>query len=177
MICSAIISPSSSRADSSALVVWPTAISETLRDKTFACFPTSSLNTASHESLAAAVLVGMMVTGLVLSHNHQNNALVAGKTATATIAPTATATPLSAGSIVYTRTSAKGTNLPSSVAWSPDGKRLATLAIHLQSLKAQLLIWDATTGGQLLTASLAENLGDIFWSPTGSIWHWPAYKQ
>ncbi|MGH2478310.1 MAG: WD40 repeat domain-containing protein [Ktedonobacteraceae bacterium] len=111
--------------------------------------------------LVAAVLVGMMGIILALSHNHQSTTLAAKKTVTAT-APS-----LPIGSVVYTRSSATGTNLSPSAAWSPDSKRIATLAVNLQSLTSQLLIWDATTGSHLLTAPVAENLNEVLWSPTG----------
>lgn len=115
--------------------------------------------------LVAAVLVGMMGTILTLSRNHQNNNLAAGKTATPTIKPTATATPLPAGSVVYTRSSTTGAKLSSSAAWSPDSKRIANVVASLQSL--QLQIWDATTGGHLQTIPIPNDLYEILWSPTG----------
>lgn len=118
-------------------------------------------------TLVAALLVGTLVIVLALGHNHQSNTVAARKTATATIAPVATATSSPAGSVVYTRSSDTGMNLFPSAAWSPDSKRIATLAVNLHSLQSQLQIWDATTGGDLLTVPLADNLNEVLWSPTG----------
>jgi WD40 repeat protein len=114
-------------------------------------------------TLVAALLVGMLVAVLALGHNHQSNTVAAGKTVTPT------ATPLPVGSVVYTRSLHTGTNVYPFIAWSPDSKRIATVVFNQQSQKAQLQIWDATTGGHLLTVPLADNLAgdELLWSPTG----------
>jgi WD40 repeat protein len=117
--------------------------------------------------LVTAVLVSMMVTALVLSYNYQSNNVATGKTATGTIASATTTTSLPVGSVVYTRSSNTGTNVFPSVAWSPDSKRIATLVVNLNSQQAQVQIWDAITGGNLLTVPLADNLDEVLWSPTG----------
>lgn len=114
--------------------------------------------------VAAAVLVGLMAAILTLRTNHQGTTVTTPKTATAT----PTVAPLPIGSIVYTRTSDADTSISPFVAWSPDSKRIASLVIKLHVPAVQLQIWDATTGGNLLTVPLADGyLNQVYWSPTG----------
>lgn len=144
-------------------------MSETLERSTPAHHmkPVPRILSAFAAVLVTALLVGALVTILAFSHNHQGTRVASGQTVTATTTPVATATPLPAGSVVYTRSSSKGTNISPFVAWSPDSKRIATLVVNVASLKTQLQIWDATTGGDLQTVSLADDLNEVLWSPTG----------
>lgn len=116
-------------------------------------------------TLVAALLVGLLVATLTLGHNHQSPSVVAGHT------PTPTATPVPPGTVVHTQTSAPGTNLWPSAAWSPDGTRIATTSVNLQSNQNQLQIWDATTGGHRVSVPITDDsfntMVSIFWSPTG----------
>ena len=117
--------------------------------------------------LVAAVLVGSTVWALAaLRQPGSTPGTVSSPTAPRKTA-TFTATPLPAGSVVYTQSSAPGTNISPTAAWSPDSKRIATLVINLQSLQTQLQIWDATTGGNRLTVPLVYDLNEVHWSPTG----------
>jgi len=145
------------------------ALSETLKRSTptHHMKPFARLLNALAAVLVATLLVGMLVTVLALSHTHQSTKGASGKTVTATTTPTATATPLPAGSVVYTQSPPKGTNVFPYVAWSPDSKRIATLVVNMLSQKTQLQIWDATTGGDLQTVPLADDLNEVLWSPTG----------
>lgn len=116
-------------------------------------------------TLVAALLVGLLVATLTLGHNHQGPAVATGQTPT----PTATATPVPPGTIVHTQSSAPGTNLWPWAAWSLDGTRVATVSANLQSKQDQLQIWDATTGGHLVSIPLdaSASFSTILWSPTG----------
>lgn len=114
-------------------------------------------------TLVATLLVGLLVATLALGHNHQSPSVVAGHTPT----PTATATPVPPGTIVHTQSPAPGTSLGTSVAWSPDSTRMATLAFSTHSEQERLQIWDATTGVHLLNVPLDNSFDTILWSPTG----------
>lgn len=117
--------------------------------------------------LVAGLLVGTLAMVLTLSHAQQTSQGGSGKKATATSVPTATPTSIPAGKVVHTQHAPAGMNFTPPLAWSPDGKHIATVAINLQTEKTQLRIWDATTGGNLLTASLTVNMYNVQWSPTG----------
>jgi WD40 repeat protein len=51
------------------------------------------------------------------------------------------------------------------VAWSPDSQRIAVLQISRTSDDIQ--IWDATTGGNLVTVRLQDSVSLMTWSPNG----------
>ena len=122
--------------------------------------------------LAAVLVAGLLVSTLavVLALNHgqqQGGQGIDGTKATATRAPTPTPTPVSVGTILSTRKSPAGTNF-GSAAWSPDGTRMAALAIDLKTGKTVLDIWGTTSGKDLLTVHLdVASLGEVLWSPTG----------
>ena len=116
-------------------------------------------------SLVAVVLVGTLIATLALSHNtSQKNAVGSGKTPTPT--PTATATPVPEGSVVHTQQSPAGMR-SYNLAWSLDSSRVATLSDDSSGRNAQVQIWDATTGGDVLTIPFATTWSDVSWSPTG----------
>src|SRR5260370_14656944 len=109
----------------------------------------------------------MMVLCLSLSHTYPITKVYYGKTVSSTTTSTSTSTPLPACSVFYTQSPPKGTNVFPYVAWSPDSKRIATLVVNMLSQKTQLQIWDATTGGDLQTVPLADDLNEALRSPTG----------
>jgi WD40 repeat protein len=56
------------------------------------------------------------------------------------------------------------------LAWSPDGGRLASLALDLGRLRAPLVAWDVATGESALLATLTldDPLGQVAFAPDGS---------
>jgi dipeptidyl aminopeptidase/acylaminoacyl peptidase len=68
--------------------------------------------------------------------------------------------------IVYARPS--DPNFHSGLAWSPDGKRLAVLNLP------NVQIWDATTGGHLLTIPASDTSDPV---PTNDLMAWAPYGQ
>ncbi|GCE06910.1 WD40 repeat domain-containing protein [Dictyobacter aurantiacus] len=119
--------------------------------------------------LVAGLLVSTLAVMLTLNHSQQGSQDIGKTKATATHAPrpTPTPTPVSAGTILSTRKSPAGTNF-NSAAWSPDGTRMAALAIDLKNARTLLYIWNVTSGKNLMTIPLeAADLGEVQWSPTG----------
>lgn len=122
-------------------------------------------------SLVAVVLVGTLITVLTLSHRApQSSAVGAGQTPTptATAAATTTTAPLpgNVGSVIHTQKSPTGMR-SYKLAWSSDSNRIATLSDDTNGADVKLQIWDATTGGHLLTVPFTTSFDDISWSPTG----------
>lgn len=109
--------------------------------------------------LVMAVLVGSLVVVLNSTHQQPQGTLVAhGKT------PVPSATPTSApgasfGETLYT-TPGNQTGF-SNLVWSPDSKRVASLADGVK-------IWDATTGKHLVNVQLSVSYA-MAWSPNSQL--------
>jgi WD40 repeat protein len=117
-------------------------------------------------TLVAVVLVGALGVALVLSRSSHQTQVAAGNTPTATSVPSATPTPPLVGAVVHTQNSPAGMHAYT-LAWSPNGTRVASIADDPSGTKSQLLIWDASTGGHLQTIPFATPFNEIHWSPTG----------
>jgi WD40 repeat protein len=74
------------------------------------------------------------------------------------------ATGLDAGKTLYSKQLNSIYSNVASIAWSPDGKRLASLAFN------GIQIWDATTGAHAMLARIPDPFGtyqNLAWSPNG----------
>ncbi len=102
---------------------------------------------------------------LTLKHGQQGGLGIGIVKATATNIPTPTPVPI--GTILSTRKSPAGSNF-GSVAWSPDGTRMAASAIDPKTGNTLLYIWETASGKDLLTVHLdVASLDEVLWSPTG----------
>lgn len=116
-------------------------------------------------SLVALALVGTLVAALVFNHNSSGNTVVGSKT-TPAASSEPTPTPPPAGTVLHTQPSPTGTN-SYGLSWSPDGKRVASVSDDPNGDKSEVQIWDATTGGHLITIPVSAALGELDWSPNG----------
>ncbi len=111
------------------------------------------------------VVVGLVVAGVAKTgvFSGRNKTLASSPTPSPT--PTSTPSPTSSvppGNQLYTRRNY--TDEVSSVAWSPDGKRLAS-----GCLDQTLQIWDALTQQHPLALTAPDSVNAVAWSPDGTM--------
>jgi WD40 repeat protein len=111
--------------------------------------------------LVAALLVGGLLTALNLSHRQST---VGSQHTMTTLKPTPTTAPLPVGKVIYTTPPSKAGF--SGFSWSPDSKRVATIA------DSGPVIWDATTGHHQVKVHLPnanEWAWGLQWSPNSQL--------